>query len=587
MILDLALIQFRATKADPRSSLQSIAAILRAAKEGEPPADLVVFPEAALTGYALEGGVREHAWTARELFRALQEIHDQLPGAGEPLDVVVGFYERRDHRIYNAAMYAELGGDSPRIVHVHRKVFLPTYGLFQEERFLQAGHTVEAFQTRWGRAALLVCEDLFHSLSATLAALDGAELILVASAAPARGPGGTHQPESLDRWERVVRATSEEHGIYVAVSQLVGFEGGKGFAGRAMVSGPDGRVLARAPLWEEATVRVRLDMGALDRARFHEPLLGDLERALPRLMAGRHPGTLQRQTGEPAAGEGPAPEGAPHPGDLAPLEIHPPLVEEWLTRFLREEVRERRGFQRVVVALSGGLDSATTAVLCARAFGPDAVTGLLMPTDTTPRESLEDARSLVEELGIAQEERDISGAVDAVVEASGPGMDDLRRGNVAARVRMVLLFDRSKALGALPVGTGNKSERLLGYFTWHADDTPPVNPLGDLFKVQVRQLARHLGVPERILAKRPSAELEPGQSDEEDLGVSYETADPILHHLLEGHDPEELVERGFSEQAVWTVHGRLEGTHWKRHLPTVAVLSSRAAGESYLRPVDY
>jgi NAD+ synthase len=182
---------------------------------------------------------------------------------------------------------------------------------------------------------------------------------------------------------------------------------------------------------------------------------------------------------------------------------------------------------------------------------------------------------------------DITPAVDAYVREVEPELSDLRRGNLAARVRGVTLFDQSAKLGRLPLGTGNKSERLLGYFTWHADDSPPINPIGDLFKTQVWELARFLGVPEVIVEKPASADLVRGIHDEDELGVSYGEADPILHWLLSGYRPEQLLELGFREEAVDAVWSRFNGTHWKRELPTVAVLSGTAIGEFFLRPVDY
>jgi NAD+ synthase len=156
-----------------------------------------------------------------------------------------------------------------------------------------------------------------------------------------------------------------------------------------------------------------------------------------------------------------------------------------------------------------------------------------------------------------------------------------------ARLRAVVLFDQSARLHALPLGTGNKSERLLGYFTWHADDSPPINPIGDLFKTQVWALARHLGVPDVIVDKPATADLVRGVSDEDELGISYHDADPILHWMIRGYSPDDLLRMGFGADAVDVVRRRLDSTHWKRELPTVAVLSSSAIGEFYLRPVDY
>jgi NAD+ synthetase len=156
-----------------------------------------------------------------------------------------------------------------------------------------------------------------------------------------------------------------------------------------------------------------------------------------------------------------------------------------------------------------------------------------------------------------------------------------------ARQRMIVLFDLSARYDALPLGTGNKTERLFGYFTWHADDSPPINPLGDLFKTQVWALARHLGVPDVIVHKPASADLIRGQTDEGDFGISYGKADAIFNWLLAGYTPAELMARGFVADEVELVYRRLSSTHWKRRLPTVALLSQSAIGESYLRPVDY
>ncbi|HXU51301.1 MAG TPA: NAD(+) synthase, partial [Casimicrobiaceae bacterium] len=168
-----------------------------------------------------------------------------------------------------------------------------------------------------------------------------------------------------------------------------------------------------------------------------------------------------------------------------------------------------------------------------------------------------------------------------------PEASATRRGNVMARARMIALFDLSARYAAIPLGTGNKTERLLGYFTWHADDSPPLNPLGDLYKTQVWALARYVGVPADIIDKPPTADLVSGQTDEGDLGISYAKADAILHWLLHGYAPEELAARGFVREEVELVRRRLERTHWKRRLPTVAIMSSTAIGESWLRPVDY
>jgi NAD+ synthetase len=232
------------------------------------------------------------------------------------------------------------------------------------------------------------------------------------------------------------------------------------------------------------------------------------------------------------------------------------------------------------------VDSSLTAFLAAEALGKENVIGVRMPYRTSSPESLAHAQLVIDRLGIPSLTVDITPAVDGYLSSVGD-TDPTRAGNVMARERMIALFDLSAKHQALPLGTGNKSERLLGYFTWHADDSPPVNPLGDLFKTQVWALARHVGVPEEILTKPATPDLVPGQQTERDYGFTYQQADPILYYLIRGYRPEELVERGFDAGVVERVHRRLESTHWKRRLPTVAMLSGTAIGEFYLRPVDY
>ncbi len=276
---------------------------------------------------------------------------------------------------------------------------------------------------------------------------------------------------------------------------------------------------------------------------------------------------------------------APRPSTQPP-EIDPAVTAEWLVAFLRDELSVRRGILRAVVGLSGGVDSAVTTYLCARALGPENVYAFRLPYATSSPSSLADAQLVVDALRIHARTIEITAAVNGYLQYE-PDADARRRGNVMARTRMLVLFDQSAKLDALPIGTGNKTERLLGYFTWHADDTPPVNPLGDLFKSQVWELARHLGVPKALIEKAPSADLVADQTDEADLGISYARADAILAQLLLGYSDAAMVERGFEADEVALVRHRVDATHWKRHLPTTAMLSNTAINEFYLRPVDY
>src|SRR5947199_3158825 len=191
----LAIAQLRPPKGDYDANLQKIGGVLAQIAKLDPPVDLVIFPETATSGYFVEGGVRDVAVTAGTLFRDLTVEHEAAGAA--PVDVAVGFYEVFQNHFYNSCLYASLGGKDAGVRHVHRKVFLPTYGVFDEERFVDRGHEVRAFDTRFGRAAILICEDAWHSLTATIAALDGAQLVILPSASPARGTGKTDGGESL------------------------------------------------------------------------------------------------------------------------------------------------------------------------------------------------------------------------------------------------------------------------------------------------------------------------------------------------------------------------------------------------------
>ncbi|MEO8200853.1 MAG: NAD(+) synthase [Gemmatimonadota bacterium] len=593
-MLRIAIAQMRPEKTAYRDNLNRLGALFREVGAWPEPPELVIGPESALTGYFLEGGVRELALTADQLFQDLASIH-QASGA-PPFDIALGFYEVRRNQLYNSALYASLGGPDAGVRHVHRKIFLPTYGVFDEERFVEPGSSVQAFDTRWGRAALLICEDAWHSLTPTIAATDGAQLIIIPSATPARGIGpgnGEPRPANLDRWERLARSIAEEHGVYVVVAHLVGFEGGKGFVGGSVLAGPRGELLAEGPLFQPATIAATLDFDEITRARADQPLLSDLQSRLPHLLeswrsngssTGEQPELPERRSGPRSTGKR-----APIKPSMAadPLAIDPELTRRWLVEFLRDEVLRNRKFENVVIGLSGGVDSSLVAYLAAEALGPEHVIGVRMPYRSSSPDSLAHAQLIIDALGIRSRTIDISAGVDGIAGAIDPVIPPGRLGNIMARMRMITLFDLSAEVRGLPLGTGNKTERLLGYFTWHADDSPPVNSIGDLFKTQVWELAKYVGVPDVIVSKPASADLITGQTDEGDFGISYPKADHILHWLLLGYRPEEIQAAGFTAEEIGVVQTRLESTHWKRRLPTVAMLSQTAIGEYYLRPVDY
>jgi len=268
------------------------------------------------------------------------------------------------------------------------------------------------------------------------------------------------------------------------------------------------------------------------------------------------------------------------------LSIDTDLIRKILTEFLRTEIT-RAGFTKAVVNLSGGLDSAVSFVLATEALGPQNVLALRLPYKTSSTDSLEHAQLIADQFGSPIKTVPITGMVDALIE-SEPEISDMRKGNIMARLRMIVAYDQSEAFKGLVVGTGNKTEILLGYTTLYGDSACALNPIGDLYKTQVRQLARTLKVPEVIIAKPPSADLWTGQTDEGELGFTYEEVDKLLYLLVDRrYRPEECVEAGFEEKFVHRVVERVRKNQFKRILPPIAKLSSRTVGYDFLYLRDW
>ncbi|MEO8632905.1 MAG: NAD+ synthase [Chloroflexota bacterium] len=275
----------------------------------------------------------------------------------------------------------------------------------------------------------------------------------------------------------------------------------------------------------------------------------------------------------------------PDPSDPAPLRIDEALVRRMLVAFLREESR-KSGHRRVVVAVSGGVDSAAVAALAAETFGPQNVTALFLPYRTSDAASAQHARLVAKTFGLALEELDITPQVDAYLGRMGE-IDRVRRGNKMARERKSIEYDRAWPDG-LVLGTSNKTELLLGYGTRHGDMACDLNPVGDLYKTQLRELSTHLGVPAVVVGKAPSADLWAGQTDEAELGFTYAQADLILYHLVDRRlRPSELSAAGFDAALVDRIREKMRRSHYKRVMPLVAKVSLRTVGHDFLYPRDW
>lgn len=268
------------------------------------------------------------------------------------------------------------------------------------------------------------------------------------------------------------------------------------------------------------------------------------------------------------------------------MKLNLPLTKDILINFMREETH-KIGLKNVVLGLSGGIDSALSAALAAMALGEKNVYTFGMPYKTSSGESLSDAKIVADHFGINFEEVEITDMADPYF-AMQPDMNRMRMGNIMARLRMVVLFDRSAKHSGIVVGTSNKTELLLGYGTWYGDLASAINPIGDLYKSQVWELSDYLGIPEKVVKKKPTADLWEGQTDEQELGFTYADVDKFLYSYVdERRKISDLIESGYDEDFVKDVMGRIRRNQFKRKIPVIAKVSMRTIGRDFRYSRDW
>lgn len=257
------------------------------------------------------------------------------------------------------------------------------------------------------------------------------------------------------------------------------------------------------------------------------------------------------------------------------------IIEKLLVGFPKNETN-RIGLNKAVIGLSGGIDSAVSAFLAAKAFGPENVLCIMMPYKTSSKNSLTDAETIVKILGVRSKVVDISPSVDAYLNTLSGEVSNLRKGNVMARMRMIVLYDESAKENALVIGTSNKTELLLGYSTLFGDSACAINPLGDLYKTQIFELARHLNVPKEVIDKKPSADLWEGQTDEEEMGITYAGVDKFLFEKIdERRSDDELIKMGFEKTFVEKINRMISRNQFKRLPPIIAKVSNRTVNVDF------
>ena len=562
----IALAQVNPTVGDLGGNTRLVIDWIERARAAE--ADVVCFPELVLTGYPPEDLVLKPSFVRDNLAQL-----DTVAQATKGISAVVGFVDR-DGDLYNAAAFVTDG----EVKAVYRKVFLPNYGVFDEKRYFVPGHQTPIIELAGGPIALSVCEDVwFPAGPMAWEAEHGARLLININGSPyhygKRGPR-----------EAMIAGRASDYGVFVAWVNTVGGQDELVFDGNSLVFDPKGRVIARAASFVEELLVCDLDISAA-RHRPNEKLRRESEAAeglelevtelaipTPPTPAAKPP--IKKRMAEPL-------EGA--------AEIYAALV------LATGDYMRKQGFRKVVIGMSGGVDSALTAAIACDALGPQNVIGVRMPSRHTSNESLEDAGMVAELLGMQLVDLSIEPPHRGFEEVLGPVFAGTAPGvaeeNLQPRIRSTLLHALSNKFGYIVLSTGNKSELATGYGTLYGDIAGGYSVLKDITKTTVYDLCRYrngLGpaIPERVMTKAPSAELKPDQRDTDSL-PPYDSLDPILiGYIEEDLSPEELVAAGHDAATVARVIQLVDRSEYKRRqAPPGVKITPRAFGRDRRMPI--
>ncbi len=563
----IALAQINPIVGDFDYNVGKILEYIRRAEEFQ--ADIVCFPELVLTGYPPEDLLLKPQFVEDNL-AALERIVRETKDLG--CVSIIGYVDAEDD-IYNAAAVIRRG----EVRGKYRKMFLPNYSVFDEERYFQAGKEPNLFVLGDVRIGVNICEDIWYPDGPGLVqALNGADVLVNISSSPYHA--------GKREFRKIMLSTrASDYATYLAYVNIVGGQDELVFDGGSMVFDCEGRLIAQAKIFEEDLLFVDLNLEAVLRKRLHDP-----RRRKEKLKVPEIPRVFLGGRGIRAAEK-----------IESRVEEDLPIEEEVFRALVvgtRDYVR-KNGFSKVLIGLSGGIDSSLVAAIAVEALGKDNVIGVLMPSQFTSKSSIEDAEKLAENLGIRTITIGISKIFEAYLEElkdvfEGRGWDSTEE-NIQARIRGNLLMAISNKFGYLVLTTGNKSEMSVGYATLYGDMAGGFAVIKDVFKTMVYRIARHVNeragreiIPKRIFEKPPSAELREGQKDEDDL-PPYSILDPILKaYIEEDKSYHEIVAEGYDEELVRRIIRMVDRNEYKRRqAPPGIKITPRAFGKDRRLPI--
>src|SRR6266511_4118186 len=583
--LRVALAQINATVGDVDGNAAKVRERIEAARgEG---ADLVVFPELALSGYPPEDLLLKP-----HFLDAVGDALEELDESARDIVALVGFPQGADD-VYNAAAVLADG----EVKEVYRKIYLPNYGVFDERRYFQVGSEPALIEVNGAAIGLTICEDIWEpGPPATSEALAGAQVIVNLSASP------YHAGKGIER-EHMLVQRARDNLAAVVFCNLVGGQDELVFDGHSVAIDQDGELVARAPQFAEALTVCSLDLGAVAAARLRDArhraaVLHEREHGRGPVVTLARLSVESRVPAGVGASDGGGGEHRPSPMDGSVARLMEPEEEVYaaLTTGLRDYV-DKNGFERVVFAISGGIDSALVAVVAVDALGPDRVTAVTMPSPYSSEGTRQDARAIAENLGIALIElpiEDVMQAYERLLAETFEGTEpDITEENVQARIRGNLVMALSNKFGWLVLTTGNKSELSVGYATLYGDMAGGFAVIKDIFKLLVYRLVQWRNeqegrelVPSSVIDRPPSAELRPDQLDEDSL-PPYETLDRILEAYVERDEgPEQIAEDGIPEEVVTEVVRMVDRAEYKRRqAPPGIKITPKAFGRDRRLPI--